>query len=521
MNLESQTDMEKPPANPGHADLISARKLSKNVLLNLFAEGVPLLVSLFCIPILVHRLGTEQFGILTLAWAIIGYFGIFDMGLGRALSKIVAERLGHQDYESIPVLFWTGLLMMGVLGLIAAAVLGGGASYAVRHILSVSSYLQHETVIILYLLAATVPLVILTSGMTGVLTAYQRFDLITKVRIPIGAWMFVGPVIAVFIFHTLISVVVMAVLGRCVMWFSIGLLCWKNVPGLGGPIFRRHEVKPLVSFGGWLTVSNIVSPVMEYMDRFFIAAVVGLSAVAFYTTPFMAAIKVQILPNILLAVLFPAMATALSYDRLRARKMFTMASISTFLVVFPIALIVIAFGKYGLEFWLGKDFADHSTLPLQILMVGILVNSLALIPYSFIQADGRPDITAKLHLIELPLYLAFLWYALHGWGITGAAIAWTSRVTLDWLMLLVISTARMKSRASLRLIIVVALLLVCFYFVAKPESATTAGVLSAVTVVVFIVFALLFLANHDERAKIRRFVRGMARGKLAPDARIQ
>ena len=78
-------DMGRQQVDPDHADLTSTRKLSKNVLLNLFAEGVPLVVSLFCIPVLVRRLGTEQIGVLTLAWAVVGYFGIFDMGLGRAL----------------------------------------------------------------------------------------------------------------------------------------------------------------------------------------------------------------------------------------------------------------------------------------------------------------------------------------------------------------------------------------------------------------------------------------------------
>jgi hypothetical protein len=44
---------------------------------------------------------------------------------------------------------------------------------------------------------------------------------------------------------------------------------------------------------------------------------------------------------------------------------------------------------------------------------------------------GRPDLTAKLHLIELPPYLLLLWLLIRVDGIDGAAIIWTARVAAD------------------------------------------------------------------------------------------
>lgn len=504
--MESQIEMEKPQANLGHADLISARKLSKNVLLNLFAEGVPLLVSLFCIPVLVHRLGTEQFGILTLAWAIIGYFGIFDMGLGRALSKTVAERIGRQDYANIPVLFWTGLLMMGALGLVAAAILAGGASFAVVHILSTSPQFIHESIVVLYLLAATVPLAITTSGMVGVLSAHQRFDLITVIRLPIGTWMFLGPVLAVLIFHTLVSVVAMMVIGRYAMFIMTWLMCRKAVVGLQNPVFRRAALKSLLRFGSWVTVSNVIGPIMSYMDRFFIAAAIGLSAVAYYATPYTVAVKLQIIPSILLTVLFPALSTMLAYDRIKARRAFNISSTLVLSAMLPIVLIVVGFGKYGLIFWLGNDFAIHSYVVLQILMVGILLNSLAFIPYASIQADGRPDITAILHLVELPIYLVILWYALHLWGIVGAATAWAVRAALDWVLLLSIGSLKVKSAMAIRLIALTAALLCSLFAMSQINNLIVRGILCLVIMMVYIFLSWRFLLDVSGRNDVRRIM---------------
>jgi len=54
-----------------------------------------------------------------------------------------------------------------------------------------------------------------------------------------------------------------------------------------------------------------------------------------------------------------------------------------------------------------------------------------------VQGYGRPDIAAKFHLLELPFYLITLSLALRWYGIVGAAVAWTLRVTLDASLLFV------------------------------------------------------------------------------------
>src|SRR5215471_7527755 len=89
--------------------LTSGRLLAKNTLWNLFGNCAPILVAVFCIPILIRTLGKERFGVLTLAWALIGYASLFDLGLGRALTQLVARKLGAGDEAEIPSLVWTSL----------------------------------------------------------------------------------------------------------------------------------------------------------------------------------------------------------------------------------------------------------------------------------------------------------------------------------------------------------------------------------------------------------------------------
>ncbi|MEW5961224.1 MAG: oligosaccharide flippase family protein, partial [Chloroflexota bacterium] len=96
--------------------------LARNTLYNLIGQGAPMLVALFAIPLLINGLGTERFGVLTLAWMVIGYFSLFDLGLGRALTKMVAEKLGAGREQEIPALVWTALFLMVLLGLVGTLV---------------------------------------------------------------------------------------------------------------------------------------------------------------------------------------------------------------------------------------------------------------------------------------------------------------------------------------------------------------------------------------------------------------
>src|SRR5688500_5202637 len=66
--------------------------LARDVLWNIGGLVIPVATALVAIPVLDASLGTERFAVLTLAWAVLGYFSLFDAGLGRATTRAVARR---------------------------------------------------------------------------------------------------------------------------------------------------------------------------------------------------------------------------------------------------------------------------------------------------------------------------------------------------------------------------------------------------------------------------------------------
>jgi O-antigen/teichoic acid export membrane protein len=198
---------------------------------------------------------------------------------------------------------------------------------------------------------------------------------------------------------------------------------------------RLSETRPLLRFGTWITVTNVLGPIVAYIDRFLIGALISVSAVAYYTTPLDVVSRLTVIPGALAGVLFPAFAVSLMQDPKHTSLLLSRAMKYILISVFPVVLVITCLAPDLLRLWLGAAFAQNSSVILRWLAAGVFVNCFGLVPFAFVQSAGRPDITAKLYLLELPLYVAMIWVLTKSWGIEGAAIAWGIRVTLDALLL--------------------------------------------------------------------------------------
>jgi O-antigen/teichoic acid export membrane protein len=121
-------------------------------------------------------------------------------------------------------------------------------------------------------------------------------------------------------------------------------------------------------------------------------------------------------------------------------------------------------------FWLGPDIASQSVPVAQVLLLGLWFNSLAYVPYARLQGEGDARAVAAVHLAELVPYALLLWALLWAWGIFGAAVAWTVRVAVDALLLLLLSGAAFSD--YLRLVVPLSMILISTIIVSSiaPSS---------------------------------------------------
>jgi O-antigen/teichoic acid export membrane protein len=409
--------------------------LARNTVLNIAGQGIPLLVAVATIPYVVRGLGPERFGILSVAWLVLGYFALLDFGLGRAATKFIAECLARRELERLPGLLWTSLglqLLMGGGGALLLAILTPALAGRVFH---VQPGLRSEASHIFLALALSLPALLATSGLRAALEAAQRFDLVNYLRIPGSMAAYVVPAAGLRLGASLLEIVLLMVLFRFLVSFAHLVCCLAVFPAIRQVCWNRHDLPSLVRYGGWVTVSNLVNPVLLYADRFLVGALLSLSLLGYYAVPFEAVTKLWIIPTSLASTLFPAFsALTATSDPSRLTLLYARSFKYLLLLLGPVILLLVVFARDILTLWMGEAFARPTTSVLQILACGVFVNCFAHIPFGLLQSHGRPDLAAKVLLCELPLYLPLAWFAVRHGGIAGAAAGWTLRVAIELLV---------------------------------------------------------------------------------------
>lgn len=425
--------------------ILTNKILVKNTLWSFFAQGLPIFAAVFTLPFIIKGLGTDRFSILVLILALIGYSSLFDLGLGRALTQLISKKIGQNSTEDMPVAVWTAFSIINLFGLIGTIILAFFIPFIVYKILKVPLNLVNETIRSLWYMVFSLPLIINIVCMKGVLEAYQKFKLLTVLRLPVILFSYVAPLFVLPFTNDLSVIVAVVIFGRVVTFFAHIFACASVIKDLFQKVkIDKDYIKPLLKFGSWITVSNIVSPIMLYLDRFFIASLVSSVVVAYYATPHEVISKLWMIPAAINGVVFPALSTEFQRNKERAKYLYYQ-SIKYTSIVMLIPVLIIVFGaKFGLTLWINEDFALKSYKITQWLAIGSFIYSINMTSYSFVQSTGRSDITAWIHIIEVPLYLFFLWMFIKKFGIIGAAYAWVLRILIDSVLLFIVSNLLIK-----------------------------------------------------------------------------
>ena len=395
-----------------------------------------MVVALVSIPILIRNIGDERFGFVSIAWIVVGYFGVLDLGIGRALTHGVAARLAEGPEDATGDLIGTGLGVLLMLGMLTGALVAISSSWVVHSVIHIKPGLEHEATRALMVLGVAVPFVLLTAGLRGIMEAHRKFPAINMVQMPSGALLYAAPVIAARYSPTLVPVLVAMALVRVTTCLAFLAICLRTVPGFRALHLNGKALRSLLSFGGWMTVTNVVSPIMVNMDRLFIGSQLSVAAVTYYVTPFEVISKLLLVPSAVANVAFPELTLLASANvRVQARAYALRAVGIVLAVVVPVAAVAALVAHPLLSWWVSPELADRSAPILRLLALGVVINSAAYVPFAYVQASGRSDITARFHVIELAVYVPLL-FALIAWlGLIGVAVAWVVRVTLDAVLL--------------------------------------------------------------------------------------
>ncbi len=412
---------------------LTGKLILKNTFINFIGQILPILAAIIGVPVLIKFLGVERFGILSLLWMVMWYSTMLDLGLGRATTKFVSEEIAKSNFEKIPKIFWTSALVQFSIGVLIGVIFFALTPFVVEKFLKISPSILEETKLAFYLISLSTPIILVSTSFQGVLEAYQRFDLVNAVLVPVKIGVLILSIIGAILNLKLYGIIFLLILMRVFMIMVLFFLDVKIAPGIKKVFnFDFNLLPALFSFGGWVTVVNIVNPILTYSDRFLVGAILSTSVLAYYTAPFEVVQRLWIIPASFTMTLFPAFSllSGGNHDE-RISSLFSKAVKLTFIVLFPIVFILSFFSSEILNLWLGYEFALKSSTIFKILAYGILLNSIAGFPMILFQGIGKPDVVAKIYIAELVVYIPLLSWFIYKFGIIGAGFGWVTKQVID------------------------------------------------------------------------------------------
>ncbi len=377
-------------------------------------------------------------------WVIIGYASLVELGMGKAVAKQVAE-CPHDHDDDARQIIGTAFRTAIVLGLLTALLIIPVLHIVFGTVIDIPGKLTSENSQSIIWIAATVPIMVVSSVLAGALEARRDFGWLALIRIPTGLALFVVPAWLAGFGYQLPQMVAGIMVVRLLLMFLLAF----RVEHIWPSVLRRSDYTPtrlrsLLGFGGWLTISAVIGPLLVYLDRFILASAHGLATAALYTTAFETVIRFLVAASAIVAVMFPRFANLQAGDAASARRIYGEANAYVLAAILPVTLAFVLFGHFIFSKWLNSANLDSHALATisrtaAILSVGLILNACAHIPQAFIQARGYPHWTAGLHIVEISAFLIYAPLIVASYGVEGAAWTWLIRSTISAILLYVLA----------------------------------------------------------------------------------
>jgi O-antigen/teichoic acid export membrane protein len=402
----------------------------KNISYSMISFMWPVLIALVVTPIIVRYFGIKEYGIYIFINTLVSLAGLLDIGFASAVSKFMSERHSGNDKEGLRNLFITSNTIFFVIGIIGACFIMSSVfvGLAIFPGQVTSSY---EIYIPAFIYAGILFFINSINSLHVIIpTAYQRFDVGSKIGLPFITIQQVGILLVVFfgwsintlfLFQTLLMLFFYFVYKKYTM-IVVGEDEKKFLSVYG---WSKEEAFSCYTFGIVSFINNLAGVSLTYLDRMIIPIFLGPSNLTYYSLPGSITNKIPSFSATLSSIVFPMTAHFEGGgNRDMTRNLYLRSMRLIIVISTAVSVTFIVFAYQILQFWINKDLADKATKVLIILAVTNLVLAVIGLLNNVLLAMSKLRSLITTSIVTALINAVLLILLLPRFGIEGAAYAY-------------------------------------------------------------------------------------------------
>ena len=330
-------------------------KTLKNVSFSFWGYSIPILFSIFITPVVVHKLGTADYGVYVLVNTITGFLLLFDLGLGTSIIKYAAEYHSRGEKENLQSLMNLSnliFLLFGILGVVVFFAMGN----FLLPLFKIPGTSQSH-ILVVFILAGILFFFNSISMIYGYMArAIQRYDIGVGLSLGQLTLFNILVLIAVLLGFKLKVVLILNIFTIILLILASHLFLKRLLPGISfGYAWSREHVKKIYKFGFVVFITNMSGSALVQLDKLIIPIFLGTSSLTFYSLPGNVAQKVNGITGSSTGIFFPMITSLLGQGNVEKIKEIYVKLFRNISVIAAAKVVPIVFFSHKiLLYWLGQ-----------------------------------------------------------------------------------------------------------------------------------------------------------------------
>lgn len=405
--------------------------LPRNILFGFLSALLPLISTFVVTKFVLEGLGAVEYGLLALVLGFVSYS--FTFGIGRAVTKFVAEFRATGEFEKINEVLSATLFLNLLVGVFGAGVLILLARIFVVDVLLIENQLQAKAVVGFYIAAVTIAFVMMQQIFSAVLQAVGRFDWFSHITTIFSTLLSAGNLVLVLFGGDAITL----------LWWNLGttaasvlafyVAARRLLPEARfGFKFSREIFRLVANFSVGVIGYQIFGNLLLLFERSFITRTLGTESLTFYVVPMTLAMYIHVfMISVSLALMPLTSEIEAGKDATRLLAIYERATKYVWLIVFFVVLSLSIGSSAFLTLWLGADFAARAGSILTFHSITFGSMSLLVIAWQITEGLGKPSRNAWLVFVWAVLGAGLMFVLTPQFGLSGAAAARAASVGLS------------------------------------------------------------------------------------------